>query len=115
LSFGDTALIITDSVEFIKRVNRAANIQGYESHFGAAQYYEPSEDSVNMIASLLKGMWNIAFWKRKHYAYQQEGRFVFTPGKETLDHIELDIGDISDISIIVPASTALNSMVDKDI
>ena len=65
-----------------------------------------------MIISLLKGMWNIAFWKRKSYSYQQEGRFVFTPGNGE-DHIDLDIGDISDISTILPASEILSALVEK--
>lgn len=113
LSFGDTALVIQDSDEFIKRVKQAAQKRGYEAHFGAVQYFDPSEDSANLILSLLKGMWNIAFWKRKRYAFQQEGRFVFTPGDEQ-DHIELEIGDISDISTIVPAEIVLSAVVEKE-
>lgn len=113
LSFGDTALVITDSDEFQKRVFEAARKKGYEVHFDAAQYYEPSVDWLNMFVSLLKGMWNIAFWKRKKYSYQQEGRFVFTPGNG-MDHIELDIGDISDISIIIPSETVLSANVKKN-
>ena len=112
LSFGDTALVIQNSDEFIKRVFDAAKIKGFEAHFGAAQYYDPSVDSGNLIVSLLKGMWNIAYWKRKRYSYQQEGRFVFTPGNGE-DHIDLDIGDISDISTILPASMVLSALVEK--
>lgn len=113
LKFGDTALVITDSAEFKKRVFEAARRESYDIHFGAAQYYEPSVDWVNMFVSLLKGMWNIAFWKRKKYSYQQEERFVFTPGNG-MDHIELDIGDISDISIIIPSETILSATVKKN-
>ena len=112
LSFGDTALVILNSDEFIKRVIDSAKSKGYEAHFGAAQYYDPSIDSGNLIVSLLKGMWNIAYWKRKSYSYQQERRFVFTPGKGE-DHIDLDIGDISDISTILPASMVLSALVEK--
>lgn len=112
LSFGDTALVIQDSEQFIQRVVEAAKQRGYEAHFDATQYYDPSVDNGNIIVSLLKGMWNIAFWKRNRYAYQQEGRFVFTPGNGE-DHLELDIGDISDISTIVPAAIVLSSSVEK--
>lgn len=114
LSFGDTALIILDSEEFIKRVCIAAKKEGYIAHFDAVQYYDSSVDDGNMILSLAKGIWNIAFWKRKSYSYQQEGRFVFTHGDVKVDHIELDIGDISDITGVVPAKMALTAMVKRN-
>ena len=66
-----------------------------------------------MLNSLLAGMWNIAFWKRNSYTYQQEVRFVFTPGNANIDHIELDIGDISDITAIISAKSALSAIVEK--
>ena len=81
LSFGDTALVILDSEEFIKRVTTAAEAKGYKAHFGAVKYFDPTVDNANILISLLNGMWNIAFWKREKYIYQQEGRFVFTDGK----------------------------------
>ena len=66
-----------------------------------------------MLISLLAGMWNIAFWKRDSYSYQQEVRFVFRPGDENIDHIELGIGDISDITAIISAKSALSAIVEK--
>lgn len=113
LSFGDTALIVLDSEELIRRVFSAAKKAGYEPHFGPVQYFNPAEDNANMIISALKGMWNIAFWKRDKYTYQQEGRFVFTPGNGE-DHIELDIGDISDITAVLPSKIILTAMVEKN-
>ncbi len=113
LSFGDTALIVLDHDEFIRRVEIAAEKAGYKVYFKPVQYYDPTIDGVNMLISLLAGMWNIAFWKRDSYAYQQEVRFVFTPGDENVDHIELDIGDISDITAIIPAKLALSAIVEK--
>lgn len=112
LSFGDTALVILDSEEFIKRVTTAAEAKGYKAHFGAVKYFDPTVDNANILISLLNGMWNIAFWKREKYIYQQEGRFVFTDGNGE-DHIDLDIGDISDISIILPSKAILSAMVQK--
>lgn len=112
LSFGDTALIILDSAEFIKRVENAAKANGYTAHFEAVNYFDPTVDNGNMIISLLKGMWNIAYWKRDKYAYQQEGRFVFSPGNGQA-HIELNIGDISDITTVLPSEAVLSSMVKK--
>ena len=112
-SFGDTALIILDSEEFVSRVLKAAEEKGFEAHFGEVKYYDPSIDGGNFILSLLKGMWNISFWKRKRYSYQQEGRFVFVSGDKA-DHIDLDIGDISDISVVLPTSKVLAAYVEKN-
>ena len=113
LSFGDTALIVLDHDEFIRRVKVAAEQAGYKVYFKPVQYYDPTIDGGNMLISLLAGMWNIAFWKRDSYTYQQEVRFVFTPGDENIDHIELDIGDISDITAIISAKSALSAIVEK--
>ena len=113
LTFGDTALIITDYKEFISRVKKAASKQGMQVHFDAVHYFKPNEDNANLIISLLKGMWNIAFWKRDRYLYQQEVRFVFVSDDKNLDHIELNIGDISDISVMISADKILNSICTK--
>ena len=110
---GDTALIILDNDEFRRRVQVAAEAQGFEVHFGPVNYFDESEDNANMIISTLRGMWNLAFWKRKDYSYQQEARFVFSPYKEGVEHIELDIGDISDISRKVDARSALTAFVQE--
>ena len=45
-------------------------------------------------------MYQIAFRKRTDYSYQQEWRFVIDTHVD--DHFEFDIGDISDISWIIP-------------
>lgn len=61
LSFGDTALIVLDHDEFIRRVKVAAEQAGYKVYFKPVQYYDPTIDGGNMLISLLAGMWNIAF------------------------------------------------------
>lgn len=114
LSFGDTALVVLDSEEFIRRVNIAAKNAGYQAEFNSVNYYNPNIDGGNMLFSLGAGMWNIAFWKRDSYIYQQEVRFVFRPGAENVDHIELDIGDISDITAIISAEKALSAIVQNE-
>ena len=113
LSFGDTALIVLNRAEFIHRVKVGAEKAGYKIHFDQVKYYDPSIDGGNKYISLVDGMWNIAFWKRDSYAYQQEVRFLFSPGDENKDHIELDIGDISDITAIVSAKSVLSAIVKK--
>ena len=113
LSFGDTALLILDSDEFISRVNQSAIKSGLETHFDAVQYYNPNEDYADIWIDLFKGMWKTAFWKRESYRYQQEARFVFLSDDAKRDHIELDIGDISQISEIIPAASILESMASR--
>jgi len=113
-SFGDSALIILDSDEFIKRVTDAARIEGYATHFGKVNYIDPGTDYANVLISMQQGIWNVAFWKRDMYEYQKEARFIFDPGKTGVDHLELHIGDISDISVIVPAESALTGIIKKN-
>ena len=113
LSFGDTALLVLDSEDFINRVKQAAISNGLEVHFDAVQYYNPNEDYANIWIELFKGMWKTAFWKRESYRYQQEARFVFLSDDAKRDHIELDIGDISQISEIIPAASILESMTSR--
>lgn len=110
LTFGDTALLILDPDEFVNRVTQAAANQGFDVHYDSVKYYAPERNNARMLVSLLEGMWNIAFWKRNRYAYQQEARFVFTPGDDSIDHIELDVGDLHDITEVFRASDVLNTM-----
>ena len=113
LKMGDTALIITDYAEFRHRVEKKAKEEGYDTHFGYVQYYDETKDNVNLFASTLLGVWTLAFWKRRKYSYQQEARFIFSPFKEGTDHLDLDIGDISDISKIVDSRSLLNALIQE--
>ena len=112
-SFGDTALLILDIDEFLSRIRNAALKEGYEIHFGFVRYYDDTIDSADVIISLLSGMHNIAFWKRKMYEYQQEYRFLIHTKDFTKDHLELNIGDIRDISKVIKASQLLNAKLKK--
>jgi len=107
-------LIILDSAEFIRRVTESARIEGYTAHFGKVNYIDPGTDYANVLISMQQGIWNVAFWKRDMYEYQKEARFIFDPGKPDVDHLELHIGDISDISVIVSAESALAGIIKKD-
>lgn len=114
LSFGDTALVILDSEAFIERIENAAKKAGLRTYFDGVKYYDESFDNANMIIDLVKGMHNIAFWKRKDYSYQQEGRFVFVSDNSNhFDHVILDIGDISDITMVFPSEQILTGIVSK--
>lgn len=113
LTFGDTALIITDSCEFIKRIKIALQSKGIPSdklYHGKVRYYDETVDSVNTYLSLLYGMQNVAFLKRNRYSYQQEYRFLI-PNTENKNCYDLEIGSIHDISEVVKASQLLDSYV----
>lgn len=112
-SFGDTALLILDRAEFINRIRNAAIKARYEVYGGFVQYYDETHDSVNLIMSLLSGIQNIAFWKRKKYYYQQEFRFLAHAPNCDKDHLELNIGDIRDISKVLKTSKLLKAEVVK--
>lgn len=111
--FGDTALVIENKGEFIKRIYKAAKELGYEVFYGVVNYYNKDEDNANMYISLLHGMHNIAFWKRDTYKVQQEFRIVLWKKDANKDYIEFDIGDISDISKVISIEEALRIQIKK--
>lgn len=110
--FGDTALIITDRYEFVRRVTMAVQRDNLKGLHGFVNYADEKEDSAAYWISLLRnGLSYSAFWKRKRYAYQQEYRFLIEPPVVEADFYELNIGNIEDISVKVPAARALNGLI----
>ena len=109
IGFDDTTLLITDVYEFCRRVTNSAIARGYEITSGFVNYYDETVDDVERLLSLVtNGMQNIVFHKRERYSYQQEFRFTIqnTTGDR---HLELDIGDISDISEILTTKDIFSS------
>lgn len=106
-TFGDTALIITNKEEFINRIYRAATKMDFKVFYGPVNYYHKDEDNVNMLASLLDGIHNIAFWKRDDYVLQQEFRIVLWKEGMRDEYIKFEMDDISDISKSVSIDEAL--------
>ncbi|HOF68634.1 MAG TPA: hypothetical protein PLF24_04060, partial [Ruminococcus sp.] len=104
----DKALIITNPEEFFKRLIKKAKDDGIELHHGCVNYYDEEDDLQRLYSLLSNGTKNVAFHKRKQYAYQQEYRFV-SPNPEKLDHIELKIGDIRSISYAIETKKLLCS------
>ena len=116
LEFGDTALIITDSKEFHKRVRNALVDKGISlenSHCGFVDYYDEAIDSADILFQLMKGMHNIAFQKRKKYEYQHEYQFFIPNDDESIDYLDLQIGDISDISEVISSANVLKGFLSK--
>lgn len=112
-SFGDTALLITDRNEFIKRMYAAAKRENIKMYSGFVNYYSAEHNNCDMICSLMEGMQNVAFWKRKKYCLQQEFRFLLHSVNTNEDHYVLDIGNIRDISIALKSNSVLNAKIKK--
>lgn len=106
--FGDHVLLITSPSEFSKRLNTAIQLHNhlyssdfFEGGYGQVDYLDMS-DHVGQI-----GM----FRKDLKYAWQREFRICFGAKKEALNDkgaLELRIGDISDISQIIPIEQFLS-------
>jgi hypothetical protein len=94
---GDFAVVVTDGDQFIDRIEtrvKALNIGGAMAY---VKYYDPNEFHGEVPAS------EVPFWKPRRFAYQKEFRVVLSP-QDASDPYVLDIGDISDISTMVPVS-----------
>ena len=110
----DTALIIKDTYEFKRRMVLAAKKQGVELQGGFVNYYSPDDNEIRpLLLSLTTGK-NVstAFYKRNKYSYQKEYRFR-AENPNHIDHFELQVEDIHDISIALPVERIMNSKVKK--
>lgn len=109
IDFGDTALIITDIPEFFQRIKRCVISEGISFDSNFVNYYDEKIDDIFRLESYSrKGIKSVVFHKRKQYEYQQEYRFT-VPNIPGQDVVKLEIGDISDISIMISTSDLFNS------
>lgn len=112
-SFGNKSLIILDTKEFIRLVREAAVDRGFSVSYGFVNYYDERYDNPYMIASLVNGIQNIAFWKRKKYQNQQEFRFVFH-GDSDSEALELPLGGtLNGISKMVDTCELGNIIIER--
>ena len=113
IGFNDTALLITDIGEFATRIEQAATGKGLKIKSDFVNYYDETIDDVARLLSLVRnGMENIVFNKVKDYAYQQEYRFTI-PNFTGDEYLELNIGDITDISKVFTTEELFNSYIEK--
>lgn len=99
LKFGDTALIITNIPEFFERIKTSARKLNINVSGDLVKYFNINE---------YHGDWG-PFRKPNEYKYQSEYRIVL--GNKKIDsQFILDIGDISDISLILNASELQNKL-----
>lgn len=108
LNFGDTVLIIRNTVSFHKKIKDSLyKLQLDNSHwaYGAVQYYK--ENELTPLKEIYANSIKAAYWKRKDYEYQQEYRFLFD--YKSTESFCLDIGSITDISEILTAKEVLEN------
>lgn len=105
--FGDYALMI-DYPKFIQRVKDGLNSANIEYIEGQVWYYEPNDSDY--FKAVHNDHLEAVFWKQKSYAFQQEFRILAL--KKVNDHLAIDIGDISDISLLFKTQDLLNLQID---
>lgn len=125
--FGDYAVVILDMKEFINRIQSAAGGKGWKLLAGIVNYHYLKlgnkritrvngdrtmiivsesafrlDDLVNTGRAVVNEM--DAFDKQDTYAMQREYRIAIETGEKSTDAVYLDIGNISDIAVPVPAN-----------
>lgn len=111
--FGEASLLITNMVEFVNKIERAAIKKGFKMiKHGFVNYYDEKYDNLQMLLDIMYSTSNIAFWKRKKYANQSEYRFLFE-GNTQNDFVKFDIGDISSISCYLTQKQLQKAMYKK--
>ncbi len=102
-NFGSHVLLIKNGNEFVERVKNGLLNAGYGYTRDFVQYYDGN--IPQHMQEVAKDYMRIAFWKRQKYAYQQEYRILAHAQVE--DHLCVDIGDLSDITLLMPTSDLL--------
>jgi hypothetical protein len=95
-AFGDSAVVVTDADEFLRRVTAAAEREGLRLRAGPVDYV--SEDSYHGPME--------PFRKFSGYSYQSEFRLLAVPGWTGPRSLEL--GSIEDITLMVAAENINN-------
>lgn len=102
VEFGDSVLVVKSNVEFSKRLNAAV---ASNPHLFSSPYFEGGFGQVDYVdMSAHNGIVGL-FRKDLEYSWQREYRFCLGADSEALNSegaLELNIGDLSDITSIVP-------------
>jgi hypothetical protein len=92
INWGDTVVVIYNTIEFIKRVERELNKQDYKYQISPVLYYDFKKYSGKLDI----------FKKRNEYEKQNEIRIFIE--NETCKPIKLSVGSIEDIALILDRS-----------
>lgn len=98
LKLGKYAVIITSVSKFIERVQLATDKYDFGLQADLVEYYDP----VTFHGSFNEN--EAVFKKRDEYSHQKEYRFAFDCGVTGEDPLVVEIGDISDITMLCDAS-----------
>lgn len=98
LSLGDIAVVVRVD-EFIGRFKRAMNKRSLRFAMGLVEYYDP--ETFHGKFSLRE----IPFRKRLEFNHEREFRIVVDNKTSGRDALEIEIGDISDISAKMPSAS----------
>ncbi len=91
--FGDSYIVVTNTQEFIDRVNRAAKTAGLDVECNLIEYVDIKSYSGEISP----------FQKSSEYAFQQEFRIAVYPGSTAPIHLQ--VGNLEDItSPVMPVS-----------
>ena len=104
-SLGDHATIVTDVGEFLTRVHRATEREGYRIRRELVDYYDYAAGTPQNGTGL-----DTIFAKRSDYAWQREYRLAIDTGELGCDPLSLEIGAIDDIAFYVP-TREINSII----
>ena len=94
IKLGRHAIVITNTLELLRRVEVSASQRGYKIRHGLVTYYDPKVGTP-----VTRRPEDTMFFKRKEFEYQSEYRLAIDTGTQNSCAITLDIGDISDIAI----------------
>lgn len=98
--YWNSALIIRNPLEFVKRIVNRCNEEGIEYKFGFVNYTDMSINYLDREESIESNFQNVAFWKDNQYKKQYEYRMAFI-NKMVEDNFILDVGDLSDITTLL--------------
>lgn len=102
---GSYALIILDTDEFLMRVDKAFCQENIDYMKGRVLYNQGN--CIERVNSILSNRDNVAFNKdAADFSYQQEFRFLVM-NRPVEDHLSIPIGDLHDITKIVPTDELL--------
>ncbi len=107
--FGEYVLMILNWPEFNIRIKNALLTQHIRFIQGLVRYYSNYND-FDYQKSVSQCNYNVAFWKRAQYSYQQEYRFMLDTQVD--DNIIFNLEDLRDISTIYKATDLLNSQIE---
>ncbi|MBD5772709.1 hypothetical protein [Marinomonas colpomeniae] len=96
LSFGQSAVIINDPVQFTKRIHNAANKMLLNVEQRPIEYVDPKEYHGTIGP----------FRKYDNFKYQNEFRYLLYPGQDK--PITLEIGDLRDICVVINTKEITN-------